>query len=173
MEKIGVNRTIHGDWSWIQPFKKSTEEKQIWKLQSYLIASQIGTCTYAHSGTHWETNSQQRPPETWGDFHTEKLNCCSSAFVVMSHESSQLYSNSRCISGWSVIIKRVLLTHYQCGACSEQALFHPQWLACVALSFLWPRACIFKTAGQGLGCTLQLWWGQGTSPHGEELMLST
>lgn len=98
---------------------------------------------------------------------TQKQNCCSSAFVVMSQGGNQLYPI------WLIpLYSEDVSDPYQFGMCSEKSFFHPWRLTCVVLSFC-ARACVFKTAGQGLGCSQQMWCSQGTSPAREELLLST
>lgn len=82
-----------------------------------------------HRGTHWERNAQQRPPQTWGDIHTKKQNCCSSAFVVMSQGSNKLYSSSRLISGLPWVLKGCCWPTMSM-ACALSNLFsiHSDWL---------------------------------------------
>ena len=138
-------------------------------MQSYLTASQIRACTYPHRERPTEKDTLSRGPHMGGNASTPRNSTAArlpllswarkvSSFLQLKIDHHELYEDAAC--------------PYQHGMCSEQSFFHPQWLTCVTLSF-WSRACIFKTAGQGLGCILQLWQGQGTCPPGMELMLST
>lgn len=102
MRKIKVNTTIRENCCWTQPFKKNTEEKQtvcclIW---SYPRLEHVHTPTQRRPT---ERETQQRTPQTGGDIHTKKQNCCSSAFAVQSQGGNQLYSNSRLLSGMSIL----------------------------------------------------------------------